>query len=124
MNATFAPLVGFSVPPAPKSKSWLVPAVAIAMGLAACATSPKALVPDQPPPAVQVLVPMQTPCKVEKVEPSPLVTERLGGAGGDLYEAVKRILADRTLLISDRTKLVAANSDPCPVASKDTKPNG
>lgn len=114
MNATFAPLVGFSAPPASKSKSWFAPAFSIALALTACATAPKALVPDQPPPAVQVLVPVPTPCEVQKVEPSPLVTERLGGAGGELFEAVKRILADRAILISDRTKLVAANSDPCP----------
>ena len=55
-----------------------------------------------------------TGLQVQIVEPSPLVTERLGGAGGELFEAVKRILADRAILISDRTKLVAANSDPCP----------
>jgi hypothetical protein len=63
---------------------------------------------------VKVLIPVTQPCKVEKVDPSPLVTERLGGAGDDLYEAVKRVLADRAILKADRSKLVAANSDPCP----------
>ena len=56
------------------------------------------------------------PCEVVKVVKSPLVTDGLG-AGNDLYEAVKRILADRSILIGDREKLAAANDDPCgPVA--------
>jgi hypothetical protein len=94
-----------------KALGWLF---ATPLALAACSTTPKPLVPDTPPQAVQVLVPIAKPCKVEKVDPSPLVTDKMG-AGDDLYEAVKRVLADRAILMADRTKLVAANSNPCPV---------
>lgn len=82
------------------------------VAIAACA--PKAAIAPAPaPPAIKVLVPVPQPCEVQKVHPSRLVTEELG-AGDDLYEAVKRVLADRETLMADRTKLVAANSDPCP----------
>ena len=96
-----------------KAFGWLF---ATPMALAACSTTPKPLVPDQPPPAVQVLVPIAKACEVQKVEPSRL--ETADGVPNDLFEAVKRVLADREILMSDRTKLVAANSDPCPEHSK------
>lgn len=81
-----------------------------ALALAACSHAP--LVPPQAPEAVKVLVPVPVPCEVEKVTPSPLATA--DGVPPDLFEAVKRVLADRSILLADRTKLAAANSDPCP----------
>jgi hypothetical protein len=98
---------------------WGAIALSIAGFLAACSAKPLA-VPNQAPPAQGVYIPIAKPCEVAKVDPSPLATEQAGGAGSDLYEAVKRILADREILIGDRTKLQAANSDPCP-ASKEPK---
>lgn len=79
------------------------------LSLVSCATVPN--VPPPAPEAVQVLVPIAKPCKVEKVEPSPLPSA--GGVPADIFEAVKRVLADREVLVADRGKLVAANSDPC-----------
>jgi PBP1b-binding outer membrane lipoprotein LpoB len=84
---------------------------ALAVVLAGCTTT-KDVEPPQAPPAVEVLVPVSKPCKVEKVEKSPLATA--DGVPNDLFEAVKRILADRAILLGDREKMAAANSDPCP----------
>ena len=82
-----------------------------ALVLAACSTAVKAPVPPQPAPAVPVYIPVAQACEVEKVQPSELATA--DGVPNDLYEAVKRVLADRSLLLGDREKLTAANSDPC-----------
>lgn len=82
-----------------------------ALVLAACASAPK--VPPQAPPAVKVLVPVPVPCKVEKVAKSPLVTEQQPVAG-EIFEAVKQVLADRAILKGDRERMAAANNDPCP----------
>ena len=35
------------------------------------------------------------------------------GAGDELFEAVKRVLADRAILLGDRVKLAAANNLSC-----------
>lgn len=78
--------------------------------LAACSTPGR--VPPPAPAAVEVLVPVVRPCEVAQVESSKLPSA--GGVPNDIYEAVKRILADRQVLIADREQLQAANSNPCP----------
>lgn len=83
------------------------------VALAACSTTAKAPLPLPAAEAKTVYIPVPQPCEVEKVAPSPLVTEQKGGAGDELFEAVKRVLADRAILLGDREKLVAANSGPC-----------
>lgn len=80
---------------------------AIGLGLAACST------PAGPTPkAIEVLVPVTQPCEVAQVQSSPLPSA--GGVPNDIFEAVKRVLADRQVLLGDREKLQAANSNPCP----------
>lgn len=86
------------------------------VALAACSTTAKAPVPPQAAEARPVYIPVPKACEVEKVQPSELPSA--GGVGDDLYEAVKRVLADRAVLLGDREKLVAANSDPCPEGRK------
>ena len=83
----------------------------ILVGLASGCAHRAPLPPPPAPPAVEVLIPIAKPCQVEKVEKSPLATSQ--GVPNDIFEAVKRVLADRAILMSDREKLVAANSDPC-----------
>lgn len=84
--------------------------------LGGCA-GPKALqVPPPAPDAQAVYIPVPKPCKVEKVTPSPLATA--AGVPHDIFGAVQRILADRELLKGDRTKALAAASDPCPQAAQ------
>jgi len=81
------------------------------VALAACSTPAKA---PQPLPAAEakpVYIPVPQPCEVEKVHPSALPSS--GGVGDDLYEAVKRVLADRAVLLGDREKYAAANEAPC-----------
>lgn len=78
--------------------------------LSACSTTGR--LPPPAPGAVEVLVPVTQPCEVAQVENTPLPTA--GGVPNDIYEAVKRILADRQVLIADREQLQAANSNPCP----------
>lgn len=68
--------------------------------------------PPPPPPVHKVLVPVTQACEVEKVENSPLPSA--GGVPSDIFEAVKRVLADRSVLLADREKLQAANTEPCP----------
>lgn len=83
-----------------------------ALSIGSCAAR-QPIVPPPAPEAIPVYIPIPKPCEVEKVAKSRLVTEELG-AGDDLYEAVKRVLADRSILKADREKLVAANDAPCP----------
>jgi hypothetical protein len=78
--------------------------------LSACAG--KTALPPPPPPAVEVLVPVVQPCEPRKVERS--ILPSAAGLVGDIYEDVKRILADREVLKADRELLVAANTHPCP----------
>lgn len=79
-----------------------------------CATTP--ITPPQAPPTVEVLIPVPVPCEVAQVAPSELPTA--SGVPHDIYEAVKRVLADRAVLMADQAKLRAANGDPCPKGSK------
>lgn len=81
-----------------------------ALALTACSTAQD--IPPQAPGAVEVLVPVTKACEVAQVESSKLPSA--GGVPNDIYEAVKRILADRQVLIADREQLQAANSNPCP----------
>lgn len=78
--------------------------------LQACATPRD--IPPQASEAVQVLVPVTKACEVAQVENSALPSA--GGVPLDIFEAVKRILADRQVLIADREQLQAANDNPCP----------
>lgn len=87
---------------------------ACALLVSGCATKP--LTPPQAPPAVEVLIPVPVPCEVAQVAPSELPTA--SGVPHDIYEAVKRVLADRAVLMADRTKMRAANTDPCPKGTK------
>lgn len=80
-----------------------------AIALSACSTTS---LPPPAPPAVPVYIPVTEACEVEQVESSTLHTD--DGAPDDIYEATKQLLADLGLLKSDREKLQAANSDPCP----------
>lgn len=88
---------------------------AAALVLSACATQ-KPLTPPQAPPAVEVKVPVPVPCQVEQIAPSGL-PGAVAPIPDDIFEAVKLILADRATLKADRTRLVAANSNPCPKAN-------
>jgi hypothetical protein len=89
---------------------WFVIAL-VAISLLSGCTSTRNLPP--PAPLIQkVLVPVSQPCQVEQVTNSPLPSA--GGVPLDIFEAVKRVLADRAILLGDREKLQAANSDPCP----------
>jgi len=88
-------------------------AAAVSLPLAACTSKP--LTPPQAQSAVEVRVPVPVPCQVTQVPSSRLPTASLS-IGGDIYTAVKLILADRSVLKADRARLSAANSDPCPVA--------
>ena len=76
----------------------------------ACASAPK--MPPPAPPAVEVAIPILTPCEVEQVELSKLETEK-APVPHDIYDAVKMILADRSILKGDREALTAANNEPC-----------
>lgn len=87
-------------------------AMLLVAALSSCTTTGSPLPPPRAPDAVKVLVPVPTPCAVEQVEASTLPSA--GGVPNDIFEAVKRVLADRAVLLGDREKLVAANSDPCP----------
>lgn len=81
--------------------------------------SHKPLTPPQAAPAVEVLVPVATPCQVEQVAASPLPTASTSPSMlNDIYDAVKLVLADRAVLKADRTQMAAANSNPCPGATK------
>lgn len=82
----------------------------LALALAACATTKD--IPPAAPEAVEVLVPVTKPCEIAQVANSPLPSAP--GVPLDIFEAVKRVLADRQVLLGDREKLQAANSDPCP----------
>lgn len=79
-----------------------------ALAVAACSTAAHA-----PPPATEVLVPVVKPCAVAQVDNSELPSASRK-ATGDIFEDVKTVLADRSVLKADREKLQAANSNPCP----------
>jgi hypothetical protein len=81
------------------------------VALAACATTAKAPLPPTAAEAQPVYIPVPQPCEVEKVQASALPSA--SGVGDDLYEAVKRVLADRAVLLGDREKYAAANEAPC-----------
>ncbi len=81
--------------------------------IAGCASRP--LTPPQAPPAIEVLVPVPVPCRVEPVASSRLPTAS-APIPTDIWDGVKLILADRATLKADRERLKAANSNPCPVA--------
>jgi hypothetical protein len=91
---------------------WLMFVMLAVLALGACTATRNT--PPPAPLATKVLVPVTEPCKVEKVDPSPLPSA--GGVPDDIFEAVKRVLGDRAVLLADREKLVAANTDPCPEA--------
>lgn len=87
--------------------------VCVLIILSGCATKPTT--PPQAPPAVKVLVPVSKACKVEQVASSPLPSASTSPSIlTDLYGAVKLVLADRSVLKADRTRMAAANSNPCP----------
>lgn len=93
-------------------KAWALPwVIAMAFFTTGCASKP--LTPPQAPPAVKVEVPVPVPCQVAQVAPSGLPTAS-APLPTDIFDAVKLILADRATLKADRTRLVAANSNPCP----------
>lgn len=98
-------------------KAWLAGSILVgpALLLAGCATL-KPIVPPPPAEAVPVLIPIPQACKVQKVPESALASA--GGLTGDIFEDVKRVLADRAQLLADRERLQAANSDPCPEHAK------
>lgn len=99
--------------PTPRSWRWAAYSILFLMLvvlLPSCAG--KSALPPPPAPAVEVLVPVTKPCEVAQVPSSPLPSA--GGVPSDIYEAVKRVLADRQVLLGDREKLQAANSNPCP----------
>lgn len=84
--------------------------------LPACTKQPVNLLPPAASEAVEVYIPVTKPCEVVRVEPS--VLPSASGIADDIFEAAKAILADRSVLLGDREKLVAANTDPCPEISK------
>lgn len=88
----------------------------ILVGLSSGCAHRAPLPPPPAPPAIEVLVPIAKPCEVQKVEKSALPSAL--GLPNEIFEAVKRVLADRAILLSDREKLAAANSDPCPEVAK------
>ena len=95
---------------------WCRPPIYGAMAMmAGCAHAP--LVPPQAPPAVEVLIPVAVPCNVASVVPSKLPTASTS-IPDDIFDAVKLVLADRAVLKADRERLVAANSNPCPLETK------
>lgn len=94
MNRTFRPI----------PFRFVLAFMAVAFVLAGCGHAPI-------PPVQEVLIPIAKPCEVEKVEPSKLATAQ--GVPNDIFEAVKRILADRQILLGDREELIAANTEPC-----------
>lgn len=89
---------------------WLMIVLAVVLALGGCTATRQT--PPPAPVATKVLVPVTEPCKVAKVDPSPLPSA--GGVPDDIFEAVKRVLGDRQVLLADREKLVAANTEPCP----------
>lgn len=93
---------------------WLL-IVALAIAFLGGCTANRSL-PPPPPPVQKVLVPVTKPCEVEKVENSALPSD--GGVPDDIFEAVKRVLADRSVLLADREKLQAANTAPCPESTQ------
>lgn len=74
--------------------------------------TPKPLTPPQAPSAVEVLIPVPTPCKVAAVALSGLPTASTS-IPDDIYRAVQLVLADRAVLKADRERLAAANNHPC-----------
>ena len=83
-------------------------ALALVIGLAGCGAPPRST-PGKP---VEVKVAVREACQPAQVKPSTLPSSQ--GFPADIYEAVKRVLADRAVLLGDRERLVAANTDPCP----------
>ncbi len=84
----------------------------VLFALTGCASKP--LTPPQAPPAVEVMIPVPVPCQVAQVPRSPLPS-RSRAIPNDIFDAVKIVLADRAVLKADRERLIAANSNPCPV---------
>lgn len=81
---------------------WLV-AVGIVLIAPACATTPQ--LPKE------TLVPVPVPCEIEQVETSELP---VAAPGASIAEKAKVAAARIKLLLADRERLVAANTNPCP----------
>lgn len=92
---------------------WLYMILALsALALGACAhKAPQP--PAEAPPAVEVLIPVPTPC-----DNAQIASTALPGASAaipnDIFDAVKLILGDRAVLKGDNERLKAANTNHCP----------